>query len=133
MNWTIITATILVTAELVNPLSAAGIVTHLPAELRLSLQQPGVFQMRANVSAIPDAVASAFAKAAREERFAMAEPGASWQANDVLVQPALPWRRLARVALSRSFCLIFYERGGRGHSYHVAAFHLRILRERYLS
>jgi hypothetical protein len=125
MNWTIIAATILVTAELANPLTAAEIVTHLPTDLRLSLQGGReVFQIRADVSAIPEAVKSAFAKAASEERFAMAEPGAAWQATDVILHPALPWRRLGKVALSRSFCLIFYEHGGRAHTYHVAAFHV---------
>jgi hypothetical protein len=92
------------------------------ADLRLSLQDVRVFQIHANVSGVPGAVGSAFAKAAREERFAMAEPGAAWQDTDVVRQPALARRRLGTVALSESFCLIFYELGGRGHSYHVAAF-----------
>jgi hypothetical protein len=90
MNWTIIAATILVTTKLASLITAPEIVTHLSADLRLSLQDPGAFQICANVSAIPDAVRKA--------------------------------RRLAKVALSRSFCMIFYERGGRAHSYHVAAF-----------
>src|SRR5215510_664025 len=101
MDWTIIAATILFATKLASPSTAPEIVRHLPADLRLSLQEPGAFQIRANVSAIPDAVGSAFAKATREERFTMAEPRAAWQATDVVQRPALPRRRLGKVALSR--------------------------------
>jgi hypothetical protein len=54
----------------------------------------------------------------------MAEPSAEWQATDVIGKPGLPRRRLRKVALSESFCILFYELGGRGHSYHVAVFRL---------
>jgi hypothetical protein len=54
----------------------------------------------------------------------MAEPGAEWQSTDVIYKPGLPRRRLGKVALSKSFCILFYELGGIGWSYHVAAFRL---------
>jgi hypothetical protein len=90
MNWKIIAVTILVTTEMASALAAPEIVTHLPADLRLSLQDVrGAFQIRDNVSAIPDTVGNAFAKATGEERFAMAEPGMPWQATDVVRQPTV--------------------------------------------
>src|SRR6266851_1885618 len=49
---------------------------------------------------------------------------AAWQATDVIRNPALPRRRLGKVALSQSFCILFYELGGRGHSHHVVVFRL---------
>ena len=54
----------------------------------------------------------------------MAEPEAAWQGTDIIRKPKLPRRRLGKIALSELFCLLFYELGGRGHSYHVAVFRL---------
>jgi hypothetical protein len=101
--------------------SAAG---NLPAEVRGALEDPTAFQISAAVSAIPNSVRTSFAKAAGEKSFSMAEPGAEWQSTDVVYKLALPHRRLGHVALSKSFCILFYERGGRGWSYHVAVFRL---------
>ena len=54
----------------------------------------------------------------------MAEPGAPWQATDVIVKPSLPFRRLQSVALSKGFCIVFYEQGGFVHTHRVAIFRL---------
>jgi hypothetical protein len=69
-------------------------------------------------------VRASFARASGEELFGMAEPGAAWQATDVARAPNLPRRRLGKVALSQSFCILFYEVGGRGRSDHVVVFSL---------
>jgi hypothetical protein len=97
-------------------------VTHLPDDVLASLQDSRNFQIRMTVAAISSAVRTTFARVARDEPFAMAEPGAAWQLTDVITKRGLPRRRLGKVALSRSFCFLFYELGGRGHSYHVAVF-----------
>ena len=53
----------------------------------------------------------------------IAEPGAEFQVTDVIVNPTLPSRRLAAAGCTIEYCLVYYERGGRGHTWHVALFH----------
>lgn len=53
----------------------------------------------------------------------LAEPRASFRATDVVVDPRLPARRLVMAACSIDHCLIYYERGGIAHTWHVALFH----------
>jgi hypothetical protein len=105
----------------VAPLSA---VEHLPRDVRLSLDYPESFRIAHALSAIPEGVRVAFARAVGEEHFAMAQPGDEWQATDIIEKSTLPRRRLAAIAASDSICLLFYELGGRGHSHHVVAFRL---------
>jgi hypothetical protein len=54
----------------------------------------------------------------------IAEPGAEFQVTDVVVNPKLPIRRLVAAGCSTDHhCLVYYERGGRNHTWHVALFH----------
>jgi len=53
----------------------------------------------------------------------IAEPGAEFQVNDVTVNPELPIRRLVAAGCTNEYCLVYYERGGRAHTWHVALFH----------
>ena len=53
----------------------------------------------------------------------IAEPGAPFQATDVIVNPKLPRRRLIAAGCSVDHCLVYYERGGIAHTSHVALFH----------
>jgi hypothetical protein len=54
----------------------------------------------------------------------IAEPGAEFQATDVVSTPKLlPIRRLVAAACSADHCLVYYERGGIAHTWHVALFH----------
>ena len=54
----------------------------------------------------------------------IAEPGAEFQATDVIGNPKLPIRRLVAAGCSNDFhCLVYYERGGIAHTWHVALFH----------
>jgi hypothetical protein len=54
----------------------------------------------------------------------IAEPGAEFQATDVIAKPNLPIRRLVAAECSRdNHCLVYYERGGVAHTWHVALFH----------
>jgi hypothetical protein len=54
----------------------------------------------------------------------IAEPGAEFQRTDVVVMPRLPTRRLVAAGCSADHhCLVYYERGGLDHTWHVALFH----------
>jgi hypothetical protein len=53
----------------------------------------------------------------------IAEPGAEFQATNVVVKPSLPIRRLVAAGCSTDHCLVYYERGGGDHTWHVALFH----------
>ena len=68
---------------------------------------------------VRDALQTLFASPALD----IAEPGASFQATDVVVIPALPIRRLVAAGCSIDHCLVYYERGGVAHTWQVALFH----------
>jgi hypothetical protein len=104
--------------------SALAVAMNPPDDVRTFLKDASGFQVRASVSAIPIAVRASFAQARNGEPFAMAEPGAERQVTDVIRKPGLARRRIRKVALSESFCILFYELGGRAHSYHAAVFRL---------
>jgi hypothetical protein len=53
----------------------------------------------------------------------IAEPGAEFQVTDVIVNPTLPIRRLVAAGCTIAYCLVYYERGGVAHTWHVALFH----------
>ena len=53
----------------------------------------------------------------------IAEPGAEFQVTDVIVKPQLPIRRLVAAGCTIEYCLIYYERGGIAHTWHVTLFH----------
>ena len=53
----------------------------------------------------------------------IAEPGAEFQATDVILNPTLPIRRLVAAGCSPDHCLVYYERGGTAHTWQVALFH----------
>ena len=52
----------------------------------------------------------------------IAEPGARFQVGEASVSK-LPTRRLIAAGCSYKRCLVYYERGGRAHTWHVALFH----------
>jgi hypothetical protein len=53
----------------------------------------------------------------------IAEPGAEFQVTNVIVNQKLPIRRLVAAGCSTDHCLVYYERGGFVHTWHVALFH----------
>jgi hypothetical protein len=53
----------------------------------------------------------------------IAEPAAKFQVTDVIVDPKLPIRRLVAAGCTIDYCLVYYERGGGAHTWHVALFH----------
>ena len=53
----------------------------------------------------------------------IAEPGAAFQATDVMSTPRLPSRRLVAAGCATDHCIVYYERGGIAHTWQVALFH----------
>ena len=53
------------------------------------------------------------------------DPGAEFRVTDVAVNPKQPIRRLVAAGCSTDHCLVYYERGGIEHTWHVALFHWR--------
>ena len=53
----------------------------------------------------------------------IADPGAEYQATDVVLNPKLPFRRLVAAGCSADHCLVYYERGGIARTWHAALFH----------
>src|SRR6188474_3749347 len=53
----------------------------------------------------------------------IADPGAEFRVTDVVVNPKQPIRRLVAAGCSTDHCLVYYERGGIDHTWHVALFH----------
>ncbi len=53
----------------------------------------------------------------------IAEPAAEFQATDAIVNPTLPIRRLVAAGCTIDYCLVYYERGGVAHTWHVALFY----------
>ena len=53
----------------------------------------------------------------------IAEPGAEFQVTEVILNSTLPIRRLVAAGCSADHCLVYYERGGIAHTWHVALFH----------
>ena len=61
----------------------------------------------------------------------IAEPGAEFQVTDVIVNPQLPIRRLVAAGCTIEYCLVYYERGGIAHTWHVALFHWTVAETRF--
>jgi len=54
---------------------------------------------------------------------AIADPGEKFQVTDVIMEPALPIRRMSVAGCSQDHCLVYYERGGIAHTWHAVLFH----------
>ena len=82
------------------------------------------FSIVTSVRGLPLGVRGELQTLFRSQTLDIAEPGAEYQATDVIVKPGLPFRRLVRAGCSRDFhCLVYYERGGIAHTWQVALFH----------
>lgn len=97
---------------------------RLSDDLKSALHIPSQFVQYHKVADVPQPVRLAFAKAAEEENFFMADPGGKWEATDVIIDARLPRRRLSAVAVGAGLCLLFYEHGGIGRNNNIAVFRL---------
>jgi len=82
------------------------------------------FQIVTSVRGLPLGVRDALQTLFESGTLDIAEPGAEFQVTDGVVNPKLPSRRLVAAGCSTDYhCLVYYERGGTGHTWHVALFH----------
>ncbi|HTC94920.1 MAG TPA: hypothetical protein VK699_15870 [Terriglobales bacterium] len=94
--------------------SQATVVPSEPAHLF-----DGDFTIIETTDAVPMRCKSAFVITTKEAQFEMAEPGQRYGETDV---GGGPFRRLIFAGIGHNECFIYYERGGRGHSYQVDVF-----------
>ena len=95
----------------------------LPEALRAHLKDER-FQIVTSIRGLPLGVRDGLETLFGSQELDIAEPGAEFQATDVIVNPKLPIRRLVVAGCSNDFhCLVYYERGGIAHTWQVALFH----------
>ena len=108
------------------PLLTAGIQTPaanaLPGPLRTHVNHDR-FEVVTSVRGLPLGVRGELQKLFRSSFLDIAEPGAAFRATDIILEPNLPTRRLVMAACSIDHCMVYYERGGIAHTWHVALFH----------
>jgi len=89
--------------------------TKLSAEHRKALQDPARFHDVRATTNLPPAVVALCA----DDSGRLAEPGQKWEATDFITDASLPRKRLIWAATDGKHYVVHYERGGRGHSFHV--------------
>ena len=95
---------------------------ELPAPLRAHVKDEP-FGIVSAVRGLPLGVRDALQALFASRTLDIADPGAEFQATDVIVNPKLPIRRLVAAGCSTDHCLVYYERGGIAHTWQVALFH----------
>jgi len=88
---------------------------NLPPEDRKVLEDSSRFHELYVATKLPPAIVALCA----DESGRFAEPGQNWQATDTVNNPSLPRKRLIWAAVGGEYYAVHYERGGRGHSFHV--------------
>jgi hypothetical protein len=104
----------------------AGSQTVPPAALSGALRdhvKDGRFEIVTSIRGLPLGVRDGLQTLFGSRELDIAEPGAAFQVTDVVVNPKLPIRRLVAAGCSIEYCLVYYERGGTAHTWHVALFH----------
>ena len=81
------------------------------------------FQIVTSIRGLPLGVRGGLQTLFGSQTLDIAEPAAEFQATDVIVNPKLPHRRLVAAGCAIEYCLVYYERGGIAHTWHVALFH----------
>ena len=102
--------------------SQAAAPVALPAALR-DLVKNGRFGMVTSIRGLPLGVRDGLQTLFGGQTLDIAEPGAEFQLTDVTVNPKRPIRRLVAAGCTMEYCLVYYERGGGVHTWHVALFH----------
>ncbi len=104
----------------------AGSQAVAPVELSGALRdhvKNGRFGIVTSIRGLPLGVRDALKTLFRGKTLDIAEPGAEFQLTDVVIDPDVPIRRMVSAACTIDYCLIYYERGGGTHTWHVALFH----------
>jgi hypothetical protein len=95
--------------------------TGIPDALRVHLRSER-FSPLANVAALPTGLRDELNNLFGGKTLELADPGAPFQATDVMVTPRLPPRRLTAAGCSPDHCLVYYERGGFAHVHFAVLF-----------
>src|SRR5436309_12102174 len=90
-------------------------VTKLPKEDRNVLEEFSRFREILATTNLPPAIVALCA----DDSGRLAEPGQKWGATDVITDASLPRKRLIWAVVAGEYYVVHYERGGRGHSFHV--------------
>ena len=93
----------------------------LPAPLREQVKN-GRFAIVTSIRGLPLGVRDELQTLFGQSTFEIAEPGTPFQVTDVMGTPRLPLRRLVAAGCTYVHCLVYYERGGLAHTWHVAMF-----------
>ena len=80
------------------------------------------FSPLTTVAALPAGLRQALSELFNAPTLDMADPGAPFQATDVMITPRLPARRLVAAGCSADHCLVYYERGGFAHVHQIVLF-----------
>jgi hypothetical protein len=94
----------------------------LPAALRAHVKDER-FGIVTSIRGLPIGVRDGLQTLFGSQTLDIAQPGAEFQATDVIANPRLPIRRLVAAGCSSDHCLVYYERGGIAHTWQVALFH----------
>ena len=94
----------------------------LPGPLRTHVNEER-FEVVTSVRGLPLGVREGLQNLFGSAVLDIAEPGAAFRVTDVFVDRNLPTRRLVMAACSIDHCLVYYERGGIAHTWHLALFH----------
>ncbi len=90
-------------------------VSHLSDSQRKLLTDVTLFRALKSKSEIPPAVLVLCS----DLNGRMADIGRRWEATDVITNDTLPRKRLIWAVVYEDYYLVHYERGGRGHSFHL--------------
>lgn len=94
-----------------------------PAQAVQSHIRTETFQPVTSVRGLPLGVREELERMFGVSATAIAEPGARFQATDVISEPGLPIRRMNLAGCSQDHCLVYYERGGIAHTSQALLFH----------
>ncbi len=94
----------------------------LPGTLR-NYVRDGRFGIVTSIRGLPLGVRHELQTLFGSQTLDIAEPGAQFQATNVIANPKLPIRRLVAAGCTIEYCLVYYERGGSAHTWHVMLFH----------
>ena len=102
--------------------SQAAVPTALTGPLRDVVKNER-FQIVTGVRGLPIGVRDGLQNLFGSETLDIAEPSTEFQVDDIIVNPNLRNRRLVAAGCTIEYCLVYYERGGTAHTWHVALFH----------
>ena len=101
--------------------SQAAAPVPLPVTLR-DLVKNQRFDMVTSIRGLPIGVRDGLQTLFGSQDLDIAEPKADFQVYYLIGKPALPSRRLVAAGCTNIYCLVYYERGGVAHTWHVALF-----------